>query len=193
MTTTDTPTAPELVDVIYRTARTISRERRAELAGELDRFTPGPVPTRGRGDRAAVVRYVTRAGRRLVAQAAGPDAGLVRIAVANLVRAVKELAEFVPSYSEAELLVRANSSWEAVYEPGEVVAGYVALGESAAELDALRGRVFVALVELDELLRGHPDQFARLAAVVQRLAVKLLPTRDAERVGAWFGRVAGSL
>lgn len=184
-------TADPLVYVreIYQTAREVSHETRGVLATHLDGGTysdPGPKWEHVLAERAGrgVTRAVASAGGRVTRAAAaagqrrpGPA---VRLAVKNVVRAVEELAAFVPEY---ETLTRYDDHLEAD------VSRYEPTAQSVEHLDQLRQRVFVRLVELDEQFRSYPDPLSRLNSVNQRTAHKLHPTAEAARLGRWFERM----
>ncbi|MFO0799201.1 MAG: hypothetical protein U0804_17165 [Gemmataceae bacterium] len=176
----------EYVRSIYHTAREVSHETRRELAGHLDGGTYADPRPRwehvlaGRAGR-GIGRSVSAAGNRVTrAAAAGQLGGHVRHAVQSLVRAVEELAGFVPAY---ETWTRYDEHLE------RDVSVYMPTAESVEHLDELRQRVYVRLVELDEALRGYPDPLGRLLAVMKRVAVRLLPTAEAARMCRWVERL----
>lgn len=186
MSATAEPPAMEHVRDIYRAAWEVSHESRQELASDLH----GPShddPERRWGDilrrreQAGVSAAVQRAGRQVVRVAGAGDRGrAVRRAVNNLVAAVAELASFTPEYGVGEQYVWELGEWLTCYYPDE---------DSAARLDELRALVHVRLVELDELLKHHPDPMARVLAVLRRIAVRLVPTAEGVRVGRWLERM----
>jgi hypothetical protein len=186
MADTVDPPALQHVREIYLAALAVSHEARAELAGDL-RGPSHDNPDLRWGDilrrreQAGVNTVVQRAGRQVVRVAGAGDRGReVRRAVKNLTTAVEELASFTPAYGVGEQYVFELDEWVACFYPDE---------ECAIRLDELRQRVHTRLVELDELLRDHPDPLARVLAVLRRIAVKLTPTAEGARLGRWFERL----
>jgi hypothetical protein len=178
----------EHVREIYQLARECSHETRRELAGHVAGGTytdPRPRWEHVLAERAGrgVTQKVTTAGGCVTrAAAAGQHRPrpAVRLTVKNLVRAVEELTAFVPEYDE----------WTHYVEHlDRDVAVFIPTAESVEHLDQLRQRVFVRLVELDEVLRDYPDPLARVLAVAKRITLKLLPTAEAARVTRWFERL----
>lgn len=182
------------VQAIYRAAREVSWETRGELASSLAGLNLIDPAERWediirRRTEGRLTQGVRAAGGKVVNLAGAGELGrAVRRAVRNLVEAVGELAGYRPGFETVEIELR-DLPPEWGIGPGASVTEYRPTPASVARLDELRQAVFVRLVELDELLRDHPDPIARVLAVLRRIAVRLVPTAEGARVARWCERM----
>ncbi len=187
-------TATDYVQEIYRAAREVSWETRGELASSLHGLNLIDPAERWedilrRRTESRVTQSVRAAGGKVVKLAgAGVHRSVVRRVVKILEEAVDELASYRPGFDTVEFELR-DLPPEWGIGPDATVTEYRPTAATLTRLDDLRQAVFVALIGLDELLKGHPDPAAHALAVLRRAVVKLLPTAEGARVGRWCERM----
>jgi hypothetical protein len=185
--------ATEHINAIYRTAVTYSRESRdcvrEHLAGlQFDR--PAGVWREMIGQRktGSATKTLKVAGQAIVNLASETHVKHVRAAVKDLLTAVNNLAEFVPTYYRMRNTIPAAIRARMACGDGEFVT-WEPTAESVAELDRLRNVVRVRLIELDSLFMSYPDQLARVMDVAKRIAGFVLEPTAAKLVGEWLVKI----
>ncbi len=193
-TKAETGTPPEILDV-YHIAREVSRETRQMVASDLDGFVFDPPASRWDSIIAERVaeghqQRAVAATRQLLARTRPECIRAVQRTTKALLKAVADLAEFVPEYEPHELELPASIAKRMGFRRRDrTFYSWTPTAASVARLDELRVKVRLRLIELDSLYEDFPDPLARLLAVAARAAHTILSPTTATLVSTWCERL----
>lgn len=184
-------TPAEPIADIFAVARAVSVETRARVREELADFLVAR-PTAAWGElieqrrkNGTCVRLAA-AGKRLVRLSVAESRPFVTRAAKNLIRAVRDLAEYRPEYGEKVHVVCADDARELRLSQAETTfATWTPTAASVARLDELRDVVKVKVLELRSLFEYHTDPVSRFLSVAQQAAAVVLEPTAAGLVAAW--------
>ncbi len=191
-----TPADP--INAIFAVARSISMETRARVREELDDLLIcRPVAVWGelveRRRKNGTCATLATAGKQLVRLSVAEARPFVNRAAKNLIRAVRDLAEFTPEYGERLHVVAAEDARELRLSRYAVTyTTWTPTDASVKRLDELRDRVKVRVIELRALFEYHPDPMSRFLAVAQQAAAVVLEPTAAGLVAGWLANLEAS-